>query len=220
MPVGPPRWWHLEAPARSTLGPPAIGCSSERLVERIAIAEHVVALSPALTNKQVCRGVGGTASALTRHAVVASQNRAKGWVRCNMIELGCVTRNIHACPFFAGASQNLGAVSVFYSRQVKSSGYLLASQRLKESPSNQRSNGSCLLLLPAHTVVLSPVPCGQEVRWGFDRSVLDLLPRARSHSAPSTVRTGGSLECRSHRCLISSLKHAVVLLRTEAECHC
>jgi hypothetical protein len=80
-----------------------VGYSSSRVIERMgawsasAIAEHVVALSPALTNKQVCRGVGGTASALTRHAVVASQNRAKGWVRCNMIELGCVTRNIHAC---------------------------------------------------------------------------------------------------------------------------
>jgi hypothetical protein len=79
-------------------------------------------------------------------------------------------------PHCAGASQNLGAVSVFYSRQVKSSGYLLASQRLKESPPNQWSNGSCLLLLPAHTVVLSPVPCGQEVCWSVDRRVLDQLP--------------------------------------------
>jgi hypothetical protein len=78
MPVGPPRWWHLEAPARSTQGPPAIGCSSDRLVERIGawsasiLAEQVVALSPAPANKQVCRSVGGTASTPTTHAVVVS----------------------------------------------------------------------------------------------------------------------------------------------------
>jgi hypothetical protein len=58
------------------------------------------------------------------------------------------------------ASQNLGAVNVFYSRQVKSSGYSLASQKLpkKCQQTNQRSDGSCLPLLPAHTVSCSRFP--------------------------------------------------------------
>ncbi len=61
-------------------------------------------------------------------------------------------------PLFA--SQNLGAVNVFYSRQVKSSGYSLASQKLpkKCQQTNQRSDGSCLPLLPAHTVSCSRFP--------------------------------------------------------------